>query len=101
MNALLAETVMGGELDFHGDDLPHRRKRERRIDSSPGDKNTAAAYVFRVHIALQPKRGRGHMASEFDFNSRTLTPVDGFHFCASTHRNLAPQVAGHNIVNGL
>src|SRR5215467_3245548 len=92
MDALLAEAVVGRQLDLDGDDLPERWQGLISVQHPPCDKNSAPADIFRVHSAPHPHGRRSHMAAELDFDSRTLTPIDGFHLRASTLANLAPPV---------
>ena len=101
MDALLAETVIGRQLDFNREDLPDRRSRQRRALTSPGDQQAAAADVLGLHGGRRPERRRRDVAAELDFDSRAFAPIYVSHFRASTIANLAGKPSDINIVNGL
>ena len=101
MNALLAETMIRREFDLYRNDLSKARQRELRLGSLPDNKNSTAADILGVHFRFHPDRRRSHMAPELDFYSRTLPPIYGFHFGASTLANLAPAHRERKAVKGL
>src|ERR1022692_2526825 len=80
MNTFLAEAVIGRQFNFDGNDLAHRGDRELGVITTPGNENTAAADVFRVHRAFNPKRRRRNMAPKVDGDSRALASINVLHF---------------------
>jgi hypothetical protein len=72
--------VVRRQLDFYRDNLPDGRHRHAYTFAAPGHQDTATANVLRVHSGTHPYRGRGNVAPELDIDTRTLTPVDVFHF---------------------
>ena len=101
MDALLAETVIGRQLDFDGENLPDRRHRQRRALTSPSHQQAVAANVLGLHRRSRPERRRRDVAAELDFDSRAFAPIYVSHFRASTIANLAGKPNDINIVNGL